>query len=270
MFFKPHPALAEFVLQFMVTEITCKTQGSPALYPPMPRNCLNFYPADPILTRKHGDAGFSVLPETIFVGPQITRVNIAFGPQHRFVSVIFHPGAVYRLWRIPLTELFDRPFDAALIFGAAVREVNERLRETTGALEMKTTVEEFLLKQRNTAADLLPIDHAMAALINSGGLLSIDTVAAESCLSIRQFERKCRNMTGMSPKLFSRIVRFSKAYRLKERKPAMRWTDIAHTCGYFDQTHFIKDFKVFAGVAPGVLAGEMGKAAHRLQGHLPF
>lgn len=269
-FYKPHPALAGFVLNIMVAEVHGGYGGRTTPYPPMPLNCLNFYPGDPIRMQKQGDAAFVALPESVFVGPQVTRVNIGFGVQHRFVSVVFQPGAVFRLWGIPLSEVFDQPFDARLLFGPELREVNERLREAVGFEEMKTVVDGFLLRRWAGASVLLPVDRAIQALVGSGGLLSIDQAAADSCLSIRQFERKCRDMVGVSPKLFARVIRFSNAFRLKERSPLMRWTEVAHACGYFDQMHFIKDFKVFAGVTPSFFSGELDKAGFRLQANLPW
>lgn len=73
---------------------------------------------------------------------------------------------------------------------------------------------------------------------------------------------------GYSPKVFSRLVRFSKAYRLKESQPRLSWTAIAHTCGYYDQMHLIKDFKEFAGALPGTLAKQIDNAPMLLQDHM--
>ena len=73
---------------------------------------------------------------------------------------------------------------------------------------------------------------------------------------------------GYSPKLFSRLIRFSKAYRLKENQPQLTWTNVAHASGYFDQMHMIKDFKEFAGVLPGTLSRQIDLAPALLQQHL--
>jgi AraC-like DNA-binding protein len=74
----------------------------------------------------------------------------------------------------------------------------------------------------------------------------------------------------MSPKVFARLVRFSKAYRMRENFDHLSWTSIAHDCGYFDQMHFIRDFKEFAGVAPGILERELQELPVRLQAGLRF
>jgi AraC-like DNA-binding protein len=65
--------------------------------------------------------------------------------------------------------------------------------------------------------------------------------------------------------LFARLVRFSKAYRLRESTPQMSWTRISYESGYFDQMHLIRDFKQFAGVTPSTLVQELKETPYRLQ-----
>jgi hypothetical protein len=55
---------------------------------------------------------------------------------------------------------------------------------------------------------------------------------------------------GISPKFYSRLVCFGKAWLLKENNPAMTWTRVAHECNYFDQMHLIRDFQTFADANP--------------------
>jgi AraC-like DNA-binding protein len=68
--------------------------------------------------------------------------------------------------------------------------------------------------------------------------------------------------------MFARLTRFSKAYRLHEIFPEWNWTRIAHECGYFDQMHFIRDFREFAGVTPGIMEKELDNNRVRLQADL--
>lgn len=70
----------------------------------------------------------------------------------------------------------------------------------------------------------------------------------------------------MPPKMFLRLVRFSRAWIMREKSPAISWSKIAHTCNYSDQMHMIRDFKDFAGVTPGILQSDLEKSPLRLQG----
>src|SRR5690606_11248384 len=114
----------------------------------------------------------------------------------------------------------------------------------------------------------LPFDKAMLELMQSSGNMPIEKVASLACLSIRQFERVSKERIGIPPKFFARLIRFSKAYRMRENFPQMSWTTIAHQCGYFDQMHFIRDFKQFANVTPGIIKRDLEKAPVKLQAEL--
>ncbi|HSN59842.1 MAG TPA: helix-turn-helix domain-containing protein, partial [Ferruginibacter sp.] len=97
---------------------------------------------------------------------------------------------------------------------------------------------------------------------------TIEQLASMACLSLRQFERVCRDRIGLPPKLYARLVRFSQAYRIRENSSDISWTSIAYECGYFDQMHMIRDFKEFAGVAPGIIEKELNNTHIRLQAEL--
>lgn len=269
-FYKPHPSLAGIVSHIMIFEVRFdKGNLFASPFPPTPQNSIHFYPRDAMQSQTLANNAFIVQPESIIIGPQVKKVNIQMGLHHIIVSVAFNPGGLFRLLKLPLYELFDQSIDATLILGSSVREVNERLRETNDHLEMKNIVEAFLL-QKIIASPLSSVALAMKKLINHNGALSMETAASFSCLSLRQFERKSKEMLGYSPKFFSRLIRFSSAYRLKENRRDLNWTTIANASGYFDQMHMIKDFKEFTGTTPSFIAREITNAPFRLQEKMLF
>ena len=117
---------------------------------------------------------------------------------------------------------------------------------------------------------LLPIDSALRLLLSYNGTLAIEKTASFSCLSLKQFERKCKDRIGMNPKLFARILKFSKAYRLHESCPQLNWTQIAYDAGYYDHMHMIRDFKTFAGVNPSVIEQQLLSTPLRMQKDLRY
>ncbi|MCG7856842.1 helix-turn-helix domain-containing protein [Flavihumibacter sediminis] len=218
--------------------------------------------------QKEGEQGFLLQPRSVIVGPQITRVNLIVGKSHKAVAVGFHPGGLYRLLGIPMTELYDDGFNAEEILGADVRIVNDKLREAAGFDEIKDIIENFLLKRLHLLKEALPFDLAMQELLLQNGNQGMDMIASLSCLSLRQFERKCKERIGIPPKFFSRLARFSKAYRLREMRPDLSWTNITYECGYFDQMHLIRDFKQFAGVTPRFLEDTLSHTPIRMQANI--
>ncbi len=111
-----------------------------------------------------------------------------------------------------------------------------------------------------------PIDVIAKLLLLEPDKFSLDWLAKQSCLSVRQFQRKFSERIGVSPKLFSRISRFDKAFRLKNNNRHLDWLHIAMEAGYHDYQHLAKDFIEFAGVLPNSLIQEEAKSPECLFG----
>jgi AraC-like DNA-binding protein len=214
---------------------------------------------------KADGGNFDKQPLSVLIGPQFSRVNIKVQSQLHAIRVDFFPGGMYRMLGIPMHQLFDRGFDLLHFFGAEMKAINEQLQNTPDLEEGKKIVEGFLLRQVAGSKQLLPFDRAMQVLLYNNGNLSIERLASLSCLSLKQFERNCKERIGMNPKLYARILKFSKAYRLHEAFPQLSWTKIAYEAGYYDQMHMIRDFKVFAGVNPSVIEHQLLSTPLRMQ-----
>jgi AraC-like DNA-binding protein len=271
-FYKPHPLLQQVVSSLMIFAEQFNKNSSPAQipYPPLPEQSLFFYARSPIVASVYGSGKEILNPNSIIVGPQLQRVNITLGHDHVVIRVGFHPGGLHRLIGLPMHEIVDIACNTAIFFQQQIQQVNEQLFNTVCYDDMITVVEKFLLQKINSAKVALPFDLAMATLLKYDGLLPIEKVASLACVSLRQFERQCKERIGLPPKLYARLIRFSKAYRLFEGQPHLSWTHIAHTCGYFDQMHFIRDCKEFAGVTPKVIAKEVTSSPAQLQYMLNF
>lgn len=261
--YEPHPALKRFVNNIMIHEVKIGATESAHIFsiPPLPEHGLTFYVRDRpdvenIFTKKK-----ETLPSSIVMGPQLNRNNIIPGRDHLMIKVGFQPGGLYRFLGIPMSELLCKDaFDGVELLGKEINEVSDQLAEADSFYEMKMIVERFLLKYVNQLKKTLPIDQVLPLLIRKGGLIKIDQLASDACLSIRQFERIFQQRIGLSPKHFSRLVRFSQAWITKEQQPGISWIRIACECGYFDQMHFIHDFQEFAGANPSSIEPEFLKS----------
>jgi AraC-like DNA-binding protein len=269
-FYIPHPLLQEFVQCIMIVhaEVDPSAPSVVCPYPPTPQNSLFFYINDQIKVQQEGTETFILQPRSVIVGPQLNRVSIDVDHNHKAVRVGFHPSGLHRLLGLSLAEMIDGSYDAEDVFGNEMKELNSKLQEAKSFDAIKDVVEQFLLQKAKALKELLPFDRAMLELVQSEGNISIEKIASLACLSLRQFERVSKERIGLPPKLFARIVRFSKAYRLRESFPNVSWTKIAYECNYFDQMHLIRDFKQFAGVAPGIIEKELDDSPIRLQASL--
>ncbi|MBD0280221.1 MAG: AraC family transcriptional regulator [Flavisolibacter sp.] len=171
-------------------------------------------------------------------------------PSQLVFIVNLAPGALYRLIHLPLHEILNQPLDGINGFGSEIKQVNEQLSEAKTTEEMIHLVEAFLLKKLQKAKEALPVDQAFMLLIASPAQYTMEQLASISCVSLRQLERQFLNRLGTTPTMFIRQARFRKAYRLKRSHPELSWTSIAYECGYFDQMHLIRDFKLFTNATP--------------------
>lgn len=265
-FYTPHILLQEFINCIMVVHAEMNADDPTVVcYPPTPQNSLFFYINDRIKVQKEGEAGFLLQPRSVVVGLQSSSVALDIGRSHKAVRVGFHPGGMYRLLGFSMAEMIDGSYDANDVFGNEIQEVNNRLQEAGSFDEIKEVIEKFLLTKVKMLKRALPFDSAMLELLRLSGNIPIEKIASLACLSLRQFERVSKERIGLPPKVFARLVRFSKAYRLHENFPQLSWTNIAYECGYFDQAHLIREFKEFAGVAPGIIEKELEAMPVRMQ-----
>lgn len=252
--FKLHPALYDFIDNITLINIDFREEKdiSPIYtFVPTHNRFFSFFLGERIHVKKEMD--FEVRERAVLIGPQTKPVTLSFGKTHKELIVCLKPCGMFRLLGIPLSEIVDKDFDARSILGKEIDTLTEQLRNAKSDEKLNRLIQLYLLQRLDALKPALPFDLAMFQLVNNIGNLSMDFVAAQSCMSVRQFQRKSLERIGLSPKLFARMIRFSKAYKLKELHPQRHWIDIAHECGYFDQMHFIRDFKYFAGFAPSGL-----------------
>src|SRR5690606_34531442 len=98
--------------------------------------------------------------------------------------------------------------------------------------------------------DLTLIRTAGQILHHSQGQIRMTDLAAQSYLSPSQFERQFKHYTAVSPKAYSRIVRFGSLHAALLVNPSLRLADLADVHGYSDPAHLIREFKAFAGCTP--------------------
>ena len=254
-YYNPHPALLEYVesICIMGHDFTTGNFLSPIYtYMPTHTRFLCFYLED-ALEIKRGSGDFQKRGHAMVIGPQLTPVTIDLGRKQSNVIIMLRPCGLFRLLGIPLEEIVDCDFEARLILGKEIDEVTERLMNASNNEQKNSIIQAYLLGKLNKLKPSLPIDRAMLQLIMKNGNLSMDYLASQSCLSVRQLERKSLERIGISPKYFSRVVRFSEAYKFKERHPRTSWIEIAYRFGYYDQMHLIRDFRHFTGINPGMV-----------------
>ncbi len=161
------------------------------------------------------------------------------------------PFAIPHAVRAPATDVCGRLLDLQTLFGSAGREIEARVMAAPHNAARMALVSRFLETQllHKRVRDAA-VFRSIVQLLAEGGTRPVARLAAGAHLSVRQFERKVKEHAGLSPKLLSRIARFQAAATLAVGEAPQSLTEIGYNCGYYDQSHFIRDFKEFSGYQP--------------------
>lgn len=174
------------------------------------------------------------------------------------IGVHFKPGGAFPFLRESAGRLADAHVELDALFGAAARELRERLCDAETPAQ-RFRILEFALVARLTR----PLKRHGAVQVGLGCLMrngaSVADVAAGVELSHRRFIELFTAEVGMTPKLFARVRRFQRAVALAKHNPSPNWGQLALLCGYFDQSHLIRDFVTFSGLSPTELARHRGE-----------
>lgn len=167
------------------------------------------------------------------------------------MGVAFKPGGAFPFLGLPACELRDAHVSLETLWGTRAVELRDRLLEAR-TLEVKFRVLEQTLLARATRP--LMRHPAVAFALEEFGDASharlVSDVTGRIGLSQRRFIQVFSEEVGLTPKLFCRIQRFQEALRLIGGRQRVEWADVALGCGYFDQAHFIHDFRAFSGLTP--------------------
>lgn len=191
------------------------------------------------------------------------------------MGVHFRPGGAFPFLGLPAGELSDAHVDLETLWGRSAVELRERL--CTAA----TAGERFRLLEGALMSHLFrPLEHhyAVPAALDAFGrpdaAPTVRDIARGIGLSHRRFIQAFTAETGMTPKLFRRVRRFQRARALARQGTHTDWARLAADCGYFDQSHLIRDFKAFSGFSPADYLRHQHRlreqGLHSKRNHLPL
>ena len=159
----------------------------------------------------------------------------------------------------PLGELMNRMVALDDLFGAPAGVLASELYDA-GTWEARFAIlDREILARVERGHDVPPaVRWAWQRLVRSGGRVSIGTIVDEVGCSPRHLITQFTHEIGLTPKVMARVLRFGRAAELLKSADGMGLVHIANECGYYDQAHFSRDFREFAGVTPtALLASEL-------------
>lgn len=189
------------------------------------------------------------------------------GAQHEAMfGVHFKPGGAFPFLGASTSELANAHADLRDLWGQQASGLRERLCQAATPLERFGIAEAHLMSRlRRGIARHCAVTAALDLFGQEGSGIPVRDAASRLGFSQRHFINLFTTQVGLSPKLFCRLLRFQRAMRLA-RGVGASWADVAVECGYYDQSHLIRDFREFASVGPSLFS--KGLSPDLIKNHL--
>jgi hypothetical protein len=241
--FLPHPALQRFIYCYWELKTTAPLD-EPFIYRVVADGCIDIYFE---LTKPSANwvMGFC---------KQYTEFPL--DNQFHYVGVRFLPTMFPQLFRVDASTLSNRYEALDLVVPEMSRFISSRFHEGMSKVEMAGLFDQWF----NAIIASVHFDEddrlyeAIGIILQQSGVLNVER-DLDTGISARQLRRLFEFYIGDTPKTFSKVVRFQNILRAKPSTQSLRQNKLFFDMGYYDQAHFIKEFRNFYGVTPSKAFG---------------
>ncbi|HEX4633739.1 MAG TPA: helix-turn-helix domain-containing protein [Gemmatimonadales bacterium] len=244
----PPPALADCVVSLWDMRIPLAGAARVRI---APNACVDIvlYASEP--SRGEGLAKIVAPPHRSYVVGSTLRAFVvrSVGWRH-VIGASLAPEGVAALLGIPAAVIGESVAMLHDIIGNDAGLMEERVLDGSPEGALRRLADVLWDRRRAAPPPDATVGRAAALVRDAAGQKRMDDLTRDLDVSPRSLERKFLTHVGMSPKLFSRLVRFDRVIRDMGRRGQMPWTQFALAHGYADQAHFINEFREFAGVSP--------------------
>lgn len=203
------------------------------------------------LEKSNNESTF-VRQERVLMSGQLTeRIVLKPTGEIGVVAARFKPAGAARFFSLPYEEIVDQVIDLSSHDKKTADLLHETIANMTSNDERLDFMQNFLKSRlEQESQEDLYVRQACRYIMQSEGEYTVAELVKLIGFSERQLERKFKKQVGLSPKILSRIARFQKILRMAQDSKSMTLVDAAVSCGYYDQSHFIRDFTKFSGDSP--------------------
>jgi AraC-like DNA-binding protein len=179
------------------------------------------------------------------------------------ISVRLYPMALKQLFGVDAHELKDRVVPLNDFAGF---DLTERFVNAANLGEQLHSILEFLRHKLKSVQRIIPeVAESLNLITENLSLVTPSSIYKSIRISERQFQRKFRQYVGVSLEMYIRIQKFQRSLQWLQQGSFQNLSDLAYDLGYFDQSHFIREFKAFSDLSPG----NMFKKLSATQGSVP-
>ncbi len=246
----PHPSLRSFIGCYWILKTGARFATRQEVIIPDGYGEIIFNLGAPYPWQPAGSGPSRVICHTHLVGQRDTSVTVALPARLYQVGVKLKPTAMRNLLGLPPAELTNSLVHASDVGSHALSELAERLHEAACEDRQGQLLDDFFGQKPGIGGKADAVTgQALHCILGQKGILRVDELKNDLGIDYRTLERRFKTTTGLTPKEFARIIRFKnayKAFRGNQARDAFFFLD----CGYYDQSHFIREFRHFMGSTP--------------------
>lgn len=263
--FPPNPDLAPFVKCYWTLEVPANPEAPRQRI--IPDGCIEmaFILGDDIKRYTSGGT-FILQPRAMVLGQTLEPFYIEPTGYVNTFAIRFYPYGFANFVTTPIEKMANTETPLELLFEVdAARRVHGQIVQAKDARERIAIIEKFLMDRLSdkTVIDQI-VKQTVDVLWATKGSAPINAILKNDSAKRRQLERKFAKQIGISPKQLGKVIRLQTALRLLYNRKTDSLTEVAYESEYYDQAHFIRDFKEFTGTSPKEFLGDSSHALSSL------
>lgn len=240
----PHPALTNIIECFWTVD--GEQRGRQKVIPDAFVELI-FHFGDPYRIRLN--TRWELQKRSLLAGQISKHFSLEGTGRSEIFAIKFTPTAVKHLFGIDMDRITNKVIDPASVDTTNELASLDKLLRDANRDDRQALCEDFFAQKLDRVPSYHPADAAVDMIFAEHGIVNIGAIAANLHVGERHLEQVFKKFVGLSPKFFSRVVRFNYIFKLiQDNNPD--WSDVVFRSGYYDQSHFIRNFKAFTGEDP--------------------
>lgn len=249
-FIEPNNILRRYIKNYCIVEMNSSIDFLPIerVYP-NGNICIVFHYGSPSKFIEKNSDGYTET-NLVICGQQTSYYDLSLSGKTGMILITFKPHGFTTFFNFSAKELSNENISLNLLLGNDANILENKLLNSYNNEQRIIHLENFLLKGLIFKRDFDRVDYAIQLIENSKGQIKAQELSREVCLGIKQFERIFSDHVGINPKKFASIIRFQNVLQMSKHSKVLNMGQLAYDNGYYDQSHFIHDFKSLTGLSP--------------------
>lgn len=177
-------------------------------------------------------------------------ISISAHQQSEMLAIQFKSAGAFPFLHCPLQDLNDKVVPAQEIFGSEVLELREKIFMAENPQAKFNLVSNWLESRFDSKKEAPEFLLTFIELLQKEPVSNLNRIMDSYPTTQKQLIQHFKKYVGLTPKYYHRILRFNEILKIINKNERLSWTEIAYSCDYSDQSHFIKEFTLFSGFNP--------------------